>query len=400
MVSQRILDFADSWGRRLWPVYLVLISAVWAALVWRPAWIQNGHISSDWLIDYRFGLVRRGLSGELLWPLQHATGLAVEYWVAIVQLACFVVLVAGLWWLTRRVRPPLAFWLLALSPATLAFSFFSEVEAGRKEVLLFALYAVFAVWLVRLRQGAQQAASQSAPFWMLPVWGLTVVAAVLMHELLAFYVPWMVALLWCTGAMPRAQRWALSVALLGSAAGALALLAVWGGPLDGARFCRAFVSDGMSASICRGILVFPITSVAESVTNTRLLASQFGYAQVYAPGLLLALLPVAWMAWEEGWRVTRRWLLWLLACLVATLPLFVLAVDWGRFIQIHLVLGLLTWAACLTLGAKAEAAPSRPVRRASVLAAAAVCLVLWDLPVCCETGVGSGVVGQVARIVR
>jgi len=392
--SQIILDGLQRWLSRLWPLYLALLALVWAALVIRPALMQHGHISSDWLIDYRFGFVRRGLSGELFWSLQQLTDVSALYWVAGVQFVAFVTLLGGLWWLTRTARVPLSFWLLAFSPATLAFSFFSEFEAGRKEVVLFALCAAFAVWLTQLKRNAVR----RVPLWALPAWGGAVVVGVLMHELIAFYVPWMVWMLWRTESISRSGRWALSATLLAAAMGTLAMLMAWGGPLDGSRFCRAFVDDGMSASLCRGTLVFPLTAVNESIANTRLLASQFNYVGVYGAGLLLALLPAGWMAFAEGWRPSRRTVWAVGGCVALTIPLFVLALDWGRFIQIHLVLGLIACAMSLRAGAAASAPAVRPKWRLWVFVAALAGLALWDLPVCCESGVGRGVLGQALRL--
>ena len=52
----------------------------------------------------------------------------------------------------------------------------------------------YAVWLTQLKRNAVR----PVPLWALPAWGGAVVVGVLMHELIAFYVPWMVWMLWRT----------------------------------------------------------------------------------------------------------------------------------------------------------------------------------------------------------
>jgi hypothetical protein len=83
------------------------------------------------------------------------------------------------------------------------------------------------------------------------------------------------------------------------------------------------------------------------------------------------------------------------------LPLFAVAVDWGRFIQIHLVLGLVLWLFAAHQGQMAS--PQSEARRrpdwhwgwSGLMLLGVVSLGLWNLPVCCENNVGNGLIGHV-----
>ena len=99
---------------------------------------------------------------------------------------------------------------------------------------------------------------------------------------------------------------------------------------------------GLSASICQGVLTFPIDDLHGSLSNTRAIVGQFAYVQTYALGVVLVLLPVLLAGMAERVPYSFKAAAGVLGCVLWSLPLFAVAVDWGRFIQIHLVLRLVS----------------------------------------------------------
>jgi hypothetical protein len=73
------------------------------------------------------------------------------------------------------------------------------------------------------------------------------------------------------------------------------------------------------------------------------------------------------------------------ALIVASLPLFVVGRDWGRWISIHVVLSTITCAALLP---DARAAARAPARAAAAPVIAGLCVVvlmfLWSVRHCCQ----------------
>lgn len=392
------------WARTLWPIYLLLVFSGWAALVVRSAKLQLGHVSSDWLLDYRFGFIRRGFSGELIWFLHDSFGVAVVHAVAIAQVSAFGVLLYALWRLTRSSGVPLSAWFLAYSPATLLFSLFGWTEPGRKEVLLFALFALVAVCLRRWRAHIPKNALRVC--MSTSIIGVLAALVILSHELAFFYMPWLVWLVWLglSDLQPARRFLGLGLMMIWPMM-VFALLIFLGGPLERHSFCNSFVSAGLSASMCQGVLSFPIDDLIGSFRNTGSIVEQFGYFQTYGLGLVCLLVPLFVAARVEGVRVTRSVVVGVAVSALWSLPLFAVAVDWGRFIQIHLVLGLTLWLFALSFGsdpATHVAAPaSRSIARSwgVMLIAAVFSLMFWNLPVCCERGVGAGVVGHVLAII-
>jgi len=56
------LTLITLWAMRMWLGAICLFALV---LIWRHVDNQNGWVLGDWMIDYRQGFVRRGLSGTV-----------------------------------------------------------------------------------------------------------------------------------------------------------------------------------------------------------------------------------------------------------------------------------------------------------------------------------------------
>ena len=316
------------------------------------------------------------------------------------QIGAFGLLLYALWRLTRAATVPLAGWLLAYSPATLLFSLFGLNEPGRKEVLLFALFALASVLL---SERHRKIAAMGVFAWCAAILiGLTAAMVVLSHEMTIFYMPWLMWLCWLAfSSLPIVRRLLLMFVLLAIPLMAFGSLMMWGGALERQLFCRSFMDAGLSASICQGVLTFPIDDLAGSYRNTLLVIDQFDYVKTYGLGLVLLLVPVFWTAKIERFNWSGRALAGVLLCVLWSAPLFFVAVDWGRFIQIHVLLGLMLWlAAQRFLPQVSGVTPSSIPTRLSWSSVALVVLGwislgLWNLPVCCEAWVGTGIVGHV-----
>lgn len=366
---------------------------------------QNGWVLGDWMIDYRQGFVRRGLLASVLAPLAHATGLPVAGFIAALLTA---VLGACLFLFARvlsgRIKP---FWymLLLLSPAGLIFNVYGASQVGRKELLHFCMLALF-VWLLDQRRLNAR--------WALALSAMAAVAA-LSHEMMLFYVPYFFVAAYWSRQGRQAYVGAGAVAV-GSGLAVLALT-LFAQPFDGQAFCASLVSDdGAATSMCQGTILWPIQTVAASLADTWLAIGYFQYPLVYGLALMLALAPVLfWLRRYDRAVLQRTWASIGFA-VVCSAPLFFLAVDWGRFIQIHLVSCAMVLAlllrkqgsvlepAALPAGGASGVRVSSPLIPwrsgwAKQLAFGVTLLVglVWNMPVCCQASVGMGLVEKIGN---
>jgi hypothetical protein len=279
-------------------------------------------------------------------------------------------------------------------------------QVGRKELLHFALLALF-VWLLDRRK-------LNLP-WALAL-GLMAAVAALSHELTLFYVPYfLIAAHWSRQGRPAYV--AAFAVVLGSAVAVLSL-SLFAQPFDGKAFCASLVAvDGMSTSMCDGTILWPLQTLRDSLADTRLAIDYFQYPSVYGVAVLLALAPI--VLWLRRYKVSLLKKAWLGIAFAALLsgPLFMLAVDWGRFIQIHMVSSAMVLVLLLrrqpeqgSMAARSsgmamtgEATPAPLIAwrhawlRRGVAGVTLLSALAWNMPVCCQNSVGLGVIEKIGN---
>ncbi len=379
-------DAAAARVRVLGGWYIVWIACLTMPMAVLRALHPNGWTPGDWLVNYEGGFVRRGLPGEAILLASRLLHLSPVTLGSLAPLTLYLLLYGVIWQLYRRADAEL--WTLAalLSPATLAFPILDPVGAFRKELLLLLALGVLLLWFVR------HIPRDGPLIFFLTITGTL---AILSHEgLLPYLVYLFGALLIGLHDLRRVLRIA-----------ALPVLAV-GGILLEVLHHRG--SELIQQTICRSLGPTPPLvcggSIAYLAKGTEMARGDvlhdihaYHYLLYYPLLTLLALLPLAGMA-RRLWRDRRlRPDLMIVAgtglvSLLASVPLFFYAMDWGRWIYIHIVslfLLILFLDARKTNQAKAEEtkhAP-RPVLSSSAWAhprwATAALLLYatcWNLP--------------------
>lgn len=324
-------------------------------------WQAGGHPwkQGDWLINLADGPLRRGLAGELLL----AAGGNPLVPLMLLQAALLIVLVLAFW---RTARP-----LLAESPvwATLFFSpaFFPLFWAGetdgsmRKELLMFTAFALLAATLVKPGKPLQIAALILAAL------------AGFAHEANILLLP---AFLLAMGLTLHHQGRPLglilgigaALALAGAAALGYALLYPDASP---AIVCHPLLERGLSPTICTGAIDWLDRGNARgSETYDAIFSSKamLSFPMAY----LLILVPIGLVVYQYS----RPQLLLTLAVASALpfVPLYLVAVDWGRWMSMHIV-SLSFLFATLRLTGKIEPVRSLPF---NPLLALLILSLLWS----------------------
>lgn len=296
-------------------------------LVWQSEWQLY-----DWLISYDAGLVRRGLSGTLLLPLARVADVSPAVLVWGLQVFGYGLFLSAGYMLMRQLRPVAwQTWPVAFSPFLFAFQAHNPNGGFRKETVLLAGLAVMAVAVSAGRAGPRGVAWSTFAF----------VPLALLHEMLVVFLPYLLVL-------PANLRWRrldVQVAATGVAASlAATALVVLSQPtaVQARTLCRQ-IADAVDRATVDGCLGDGAVSM---------LAHDTGYGAAWVrqelptmvpwvlPVLMLVavgLAPAAVLLRESGGPV-RPISLAVVASLVASLPLFVVAIDWGRFIYLHAAL--------------------------------------------------------------
>lgn len=327
-------SFAVRQYRALFLLYLGFLTVALAIVGLFSLHTMNSWAMGDWLINYRAGFVRRGLTGEAAMRTAPLLHLAPATLVLLVQFACYMVLFFCIYRLLAR--SSWKYWVLLtlVSPATLSFPVLDPAGAFRKEILLFAGLGVLLLMLLGPVRDATLTLYTS----------LLALVCVLSHEAL------LVFLLYLFGALAIGLNsiWrAVRIGIVPAIATVLSMVEVvqHHGDMQTARtICGSlgYTSSGTLPPPCQGAIAYLGQDQASVRQGAISYAGHFHHASLYPVVTLLAILPIV-LAFIVLWRQKplNRQLLILattaLTSIAASSVLFLYAVDWGRWIYIHVV---------------------------------------------------------------
>ncbi len=359
---------------------VALLVALRAGVARRDQWILG-----DWLIDYSVGFTRRGLVGEAIRQLEGVFGIDRIIATTVLQVSVLLALMALVLVLVSSSKRGLTTVLLFASPAFVLF-LLNPLGTLRKEILLWLLIAGLLVWS---RSG--NASAKAIPWLGAIVFPLLVLA----HEALVFFAGFVAIMFWLLvseGTVSKARAvWAGGVGAVLTAIAGLASLFWPTTPGVGAAICARLVNAGYDEALCSGAIGFLDQDLAFSVSRVGDALQTGNYLGVYLPVMVLSLVPFLFVRWSAPMRVA------LVVSVAMTLPLFAVAIDWGRWIVISV------WLVTL-LVLRFDGSPhitvmhiQTPVslwRKVAVFVGVAAFATLWSVPHCCEPRIGLGVIDR------
>ena len=371
------------------PIYVISrVYLVWVIAITLLYGVMNVRILSqfalgDWLINYAGGFVRRGLFGEAILLFAHLSPRPL-YLLLAIQIGLYAIVWFFLWTLAKQY--PWDLWSLALwlSPATLAFTVLDPPGAYRKEILLFALLCGICAML---RSGL------SLPKVSFALTAGIVVMA-LSHEALLLFMPYLLApFLIQTPDLKRFLK-VSSLPVIAAAATLILVIAHAGTPPQRQIICQTVVTTlhSKNEAICAGAI--DAIGVSQNEEHQMVVRSihRSHYLSLYGAYAVLGLLPLGFALAKHARIAEHRRSVRIIAftgllSLCLTAPLFYGAIDWGRWIYIHLLCSLLLLFFAF---AKPEADLGKQITVANVLPSgaagflAAIALIaytlLWTLP--------------------
>jgi len=320
-ISQRILKSA----------VLALLASVFAVVtyyVYKLNFDQNYDNSwaiAEWLINYEDGgFKRRGLSGSLSFLVQDLTGLSLSSVVFASQMLFFGLLLFYLGKMTLKSKLNLLYLSLLLTPITLLTYVYNPVSyIGRKETIVMFTFAYFVYHL----QNSTYSKSKEIIVKTLLVFG------VLMHELTFFFLPYFIYAEYVQTGKTNLRKMAgyLVPVLI-----PISLIALLGGGVDQGSTLEILES--------RGVIIKPggVLQYADTVIAMDYITGFWTAYQWYLPAILMGLLPYPFLMIHIGRKnkIMELFAFFFIA-LLFTAPLFILALDWGRWIHIHFMMLLM-----------------------------------------------------------
>jgi len=309
--------------------FLLYVGAITIFYSFFNAYTHNPDAIGDWLINYQYGFVRRGL-----WGWIHSV-----WAIAAIQVILYAIILFCFWHLLQKQQWNLWLLLLTVSPATLSFPIFDHAAEGRKEILYLAAFAVF---VAMLNNGKTK--------WLNTYLAIILPICILSHELTIFFMPYFFIAALIGGF--KVGRLPIITSLIAT----VAVILHPGNALMAHKICQ-------SVGMCNGSISYLSDDPSVALERVRKVFFQRHYYIVYPFALFLAIFP-ALELWPRAWLT-----------FIPTLPLFFLGTDWGRWIYINMM------SLFLLLLLMQRKSRSKPNLIFIVLYA-----LFWNAPLCCYFG--------------
>lgn len=282
--------------------------------------IKDGWSFADWLINYEDGgFKRRGISGSLLFYFQDHFYLPIDWGVFIFQVFFYL---SFFYFLVRiMLKKHLNIMILALFYTPLCFLFYYNDFAisGRKEIILLAIFTYAQYQLIQ----------KSLHKILNIILYILIFTATLFHELIIFFIPFFILQYYL-----HKGKW-LSVHTILIYLSALI-------PILFILFLSKSINEGYSIEILRnrGIVIQDnnIFQWNEKANPLLIVQSNASDYMLYFLSFLINFIMFTIYAFYYCQIIFRQLFLAMLMVLLSTIPLYLLAIDWGRWLNISFIL--------------------------------------------------------------
>lgn len=308
----------------------------------------------DWLINSVNDTVRRGIMGSAILWVSSATTLEPILVTTVIQGLLFGLSIVLLSLAIERSNCRATLWLLVLSPAF--FVNFWAVDpdgALRKELLIFLAFSVL------LYATTMQTLSKTLVVISALVFGI----AVFSHEGNVFFAPFFFLsyfLIYKSGQIEKPLLIALIALTVLACLATVALALRFSSVADHMQVCQPLLDAGVQAGICDGAIKALELNLAFFTEAT--------FWMLFSPKILsfvlmygLACISIFAIGFHFFDRKTMFWASF--GSALFFLPLYIVAVDWGRWLSFHASAVIFTMLIILSLNAAKTAERSDLPRR-------------------------------------
>lgn len=289
----------------------------------------------DWLISYSQGFVRRGLLGEVLFNLSDLTSVPAGVLVLTIQIVATGIFFVGLAACITNSELTVSSIALLLIPMSFAYVLVDPASAGRKEILLFALAVAWQ------RIEAKAIALGYVHF----LFGFLALFLVLSHEGFVFYLPLLILI----SVFSNPDLGWLQILQRAMILGLPSVTAVLAISITDSRatpqgLCEPLLMAGYAEYTCSGAVHLAAESGLSGINYGLSWLSNFPPNYFLYIGLGAIYWTLVWACFltvisTRQFAIGRTGVVTLaLAAVISTLPIFVIAVDWGRYMQIAILL--------------------------------------------------------------
>lgn len=295
--------------------FLIAITAIYTlAFTFLHNVRSDGYILGDWLVNYQDGgFKRRGLSGSFFFLLQDMTGVKLNILVYIFQ----VIIISLFFYYYFKIIQYKEATFLYLSLLLSSIGFVGLLNCvdyvGKKEFIIFFLFAFFVYVtdhnkLTRIRE-----------------WGFCIALFIstLFHEVTLFFIPYFLITLYLKSGKLEVGRYLKYILAVFIPA---VLLFLFGKQINEGQSLNILKERGVVFT--RGIFFW-------NINERQYILQHFNEYKLYFLSLGISIFHIAFYLKYVAERKIISILL--IGSFLFSLPLFYLAIDWGRWMYIHMM---------------------------------------------------------------
>ena len=276
---------------------------------------SDGYVLGDWLINYQDGgFKRRGLSGSFFFFLQDLTGFQLNILVFLVQV--IIITIFFYFFVKIIVSKSITLWYLSLLLSPLGFiAYFNCVDyVGKKEFILFAIFSYF-VYQINCSTLTRKKEY---------IICILIFIATLFHEIVFFFIPYFVLLLIIYN---KNINFKLYIKYFLAGFVPVILILFFGNEINEGNSLQILKERGVV--INNGIFFW-------NINEREYIVSQAKDYSLYVISFLISFFHIKFYLKIEKLDEKIGW--GFLFAFLYTLPLFLLAIDWGRWFYIHMIM--------------------------------------------------------------
>lgn len=277
---------------------------------------------SDWLINYEDGgFKRRGLGGSLFFLIQSVTYFKLDE-IVFVTISILQILFFIFYYLNSKKNINIGLILLMLSPLCFGFWLVDKESVDRKEIILFFI-ASFLIYKLKNNK------NDIIINYIFPV---LIVIATLIHEYVIFFIPYFLMILF----LNEKKSFNIYIAYFLSAFVPALLILLFGKLINEGESLNIIKSKGVIL-LNGGIFALPQDFKFE-IYKENFFQLYGKYFISFAIGLIYFYI---YLKKYTNDFLRKKVLLYFVISFLYSLPLFYMAGDWGRWLNIHFTLLLI-----------------------------------------------------------
>lgn len=309
-------------------VYKVILSIILVLLLlYNLYYIYDSYIIekswqlSDWLINYQDGgFKRRGLGGSLFFLVQDITNISLEYLVFYI-VVLLQILFFSFFYLLSNSKINIGILTLLLSPLVFGFWLVDKESVDRKEILLFVIFTSFVYYV---RGGHNKIAIR----FLFPI---LILFGTLIHEFFIFFIIYFLIILYFN----KEKNIYLYIIYFLSAFIPSFFIYFFGGAINEGRSIEIFLNKGL---VLKNNGIFVLTKDFKFEIGEEHFISLYGkYFLSFFIGVFYFYVYIkTYLPFYKN-----KIILFLIFSLLYSIPLFYMAGDWGRWLNIHFTIILI-----------------------------------------------------------